>query len=328
MPDADVRSVVRGGGKVIERGTVNRVALGASGLEVPEIGVGVWQWGDTLSWGYGRSYAEPDIRCAFEASLAGGLDFFDTAEVYGRGESERLLGRLLQESGRTVTVASKFFPFPWRWRRGALLTALGRSLERLRLEAIDLYQIHWPTPLGSNEVPLGGLAEAVDRQLIRAAGVSNFSPRQTREAHAYLAWRGIPLASNQVRFSLLDRKPETAGLLDACRELNVRIIAYSPLAQGLLTGKYTRQQRPGGMRALRSLGISYEAVERLTALLREIGAGHEGKTPAQVALNWTICKGAVPIPGAKNASQAQENAGAAGWRLTSAEVAALDAASS
>jgi aryl-alcohol dehydrogenase-like predicted oxidoreductase len=314
--------------EVAETVKVNRVPLGASGLEVPELGVGVWQWGGTLSWGYGKSYSEADIRGAFEASLAAGVDFFDSAEAYGRGESERLLGKLLRESGRTAIVASKFLPYPWRMTRGSLLKALERSLQRLGLEAIDLYQIHWPIPPVPTKTRLAGLADAFERKRIRAAGVSNFSTAQTRRAHAFLASHGLPLASNQVSYSLLMRRPETSGLVDACRELNVTLIAYSPLAQGLLTGKYTREHRPGGMRAVRGLRASYKSLERLVALMREIGAGHGGKTPAQVALNWTMCKGAVPIPGAKNARQAKENAGAAGWRLTPEEVAALDAATS
>jgi aryl-alcohol dehydrogenase-like predicted oxidoreductase len=311
---------------VSEPNKVKRVPLGASGINIPELGVGVWQWGDTLSWGYGRSYSEADIRGAYEASLARGLDFFDTAEIYGRGESERLLGKLVRESGRNVTIASKFFPFPWRLTRGSLARALEHSLQRLGLESIDLYQIHWPSPPVPIETRLAGLADAFDRKWIRAAGISNYNTEQTRRAHVFLAAHGIPLASNQVSFSLLDRRPETTGLLEACRELNVTLIAYSPLAQGLLTGKYSRQHRPGGMRAVRGFRASYDTIGRLIDLMREIGVGHGGKSPGQVALNWVICKGAVPIPGAKSARQAEENAGAAGWGLTSEEVAALEAA--
>ena len=191
---------------------------------------------------------------------------------------------------------------------------------------MDLYQIHWPTPLVPVDTWMDGLADAFEQGLIRAAGVSNFSVLQTRRAHAALARRGVPLASNQVRFSLLDRKPERSGLLDACRELNVTLIAYSPLAQGLLTGKYSQQNPVGGPRTSRLGAPSYERIGHLIEQLREIGAGRGGKTPAQVALNWVICKGAVPIPGAKSAHQAEENAGATGWRLTPEEVEALDTA--
>ena len=307
-------------------GTVRRVSLGATGIEIPEMGVGVWQWGDTRFWGYGKEYGETDIRGAFQACLARGLDFFDTAEVYGSGASERNLGHFIRESGRTVVVASKFFPFPWRLRRQAVLGAAQASLRRLGLERIDLFQMHFPLPPLPVETWMDGLADAVDQQLIRAAGVSNFSVKQTRRAHAALARRGVPLASNQVRFSLLDRRPEHTGLLDTCRELNVTLIAYSPLAQGLLTGKYSQHNPVRGMRTARMGAPRYDRLLRLVNQLREIGAGHGGKTPAQVALNWVICKGAVPIPGAKTARQAEENAGATGWRLTPEEVEVLDTA--
>jgi aryl-alcohol dehydrogenase-like predicted oxidoreductase len=151
------------------------------------------------------------------------------------------LGKLVRESGRSVTVASKFYPFPWRFTRGSLMHALEHSLRHLGMESVDLYQIHFPTPPVPIETILARLGDAFDRKLIRAAGISNFNLKQTRRAHATLAARGIPPASNQVSFSLLDRRPETSGLLEACRDLNVTLIACPPLAQGLLTGKYTRQ---------------------------------------------------------------------------------------
>jgi len=314
-------------GGVVGTGAVKQVPLGATGIKIPEMGVGVWQWGDARFWGYGKSYGEADIRAAFEACMARGLSFFDTAEAYGFGVSERNLGRFIRESGRTVLVASKFLPYPWRLSRQAVLGAAQASLRRLGLERMDLYQIHWPTPLVPVDTWMDGLADAFEQGLIRAAGVSNFSVKQTRRAYAALARRGVPLASNQVRFSLLDRQPEHNGLLGACRELNVTLIAYSPLAQGLLTGKYTHQNPMRGLRTSRLGAPSYDRVGRLVDQLREIGAGHGGKTPAQVVLNWVICKGAVPIPGAKTAQQAEENAGAIGWRLSPQEVAALDAAS-
>ena len=174
---------------------------------------------------------------------------------------------------------------------------------------------------------MAGMADAVDAGLTRAVGVSNYNAAWTRRAHAALATRGIPLASNQVRYNLLDRHIERDGTMQTCRELKVTIIAYSPIAQGALTGKYTPENLPPGFRR-RVYNRNYLAkVQPLVASLREIGAAHGGKTPGQVALNWVMAKGAVPIPGAKNARQAQENTGALGWRLTGSEVAALDAAS-
>jgi aryl-alcohol dehydrogenase-like predicted oxidoreductase len=170
------------------------------------------------------------------------------------------------------------------------------------------------------------MADAVLAGLVRAVGVSNYGPGKTQRAYDTLAERGIPLASNQVEYSLLNRDIERNGLLDLCRQLDIKVIAYSPLGQGLLTGKYTPDNPPAGIRGLRSRR-KLKKVQPLVGLMREIGEGHGDKTPAQVAINWTIRKGAIPIPGAKNATQARQNAGAIGWELTPDEVAALDAAS-
>jgi aryl-alcohol dehydrogenase-like predicted oxidoreductase len=291
------------------------------------MGTGCWQWGDRLYWGYGSGYSEGDLKAAYDASLTAGLSFFDTAEVYGQGRSERLLGGFIRASGRAALVATKFMPFPWRLWKGTLLGALRRSLQRLGLAQADLYQIHWPVPPMSVETWMEALADAVEAGLTRAVGVSNYDVEQMRRASAALAKRGMRLASNQVPYSLLDRAVERNGLLALCRQMGVRLIAYSPLAQGVLSGKYTPAHPPPGARAGRYGRALLARVQPLVGLLRNLGASHGGKTPAQVALNWVICKGALPIPGAKNAAQVRENAGALGWRLTPAEVSALDAMS-
>ncbi len=171
---------------------------------------------------------------------------------------------------------------------------------------------------------MAAMAEAVQAGLTRSVGVSNYGPELTRRAFEACAKRGIPLASNQVQYSLLHRQPERNGLVQMCRELGVSIIAYSPIAKGLLTGKYTPENPPPGTRGF-SAGRDYlKRIQPLVALMHTIGEEHGGKTPGQVALNWVLCKGAVPIPGAKNARQAQENAGALGWRLTDSEVERLE----
>ncbi len=303
-----------------------RVPLGATGIQISPLGIGTWAWGDAVFWQYGQDYTDADIDAAYQASLAYGVNFFDTAEVYGLGRAERLLGRNIRQAGWPAVVAAKFFPFPWRLSRYQQRRAVHKSLERLGMERIDLYQMHWPFPPRSIEAWMDGLADAVEAGLIRAVGVSNYNAAQTRRAHAALARRGIPLASNQVDYSLWQRKPETSGLLELCRQLGVTLIAYSPLAQGLLTGKYTPENPPPGLRG-RRYARALGRVQPLVALLRELGAAHGDKTPAQVALNWAICKGTVPIPGAKNARQARDNAGALGWRLSPDEVKALDRAS-
>ncbi len=304
-----------------------RITLGATDIQIRPLGVGVWQWGDRMSWGYGRGYGEDDVRQAFDVSIEAGLDFFDSAEVYGFGRSERLLGHFARTTAEPVIIATKFFPFPWRLRRKSLMNALRRSLKRLGMNRVDLYQIHWPLQTVSIETWMAAMADCVDEGLIRAVGVSNFSADQTLRAHAALAERGIPLASNQIPYSMLNRRPERNQLLATCMELNVAVIAYSPLEQGLLTGKYTPVNPPPGVRGKRLKPGYLEKLMPLIGMMREIGSGHGGKSPAQVALNWTMCKGTIPIPGAKNGRQAAENAGALGWRLDESEVRALDDAS-
>jgi aryl-alcohol dehydrogenase-like predicted oxidoreductase len=303
------------------------VPLGETDLRVTPLGLGIWQWGDKMTWEYGKGYGDADLRQIYEATLAAGINFIDTAEMYGRGRSESLLGQFMRETPAErdrLVLATKFAPLPWRLTSGRLLHALRESLNRLGLSQVDLYQIHFPYSPVSIETWMMGLADAVEAGLTRAVGVSNFNPSQTVRAHAALARRGVPLASNQVEYSLLNRKPETSGLMKVCRELGVTIIAYSPIAKGTLSGKYTADNIPSGLRRRMYNRDYLIKVQPVIDLLREIGQAHGDKTPAQVALNWLMCKGAVPIPGAKNLPQAQENFGAVGWKLTDEEVARLD----
>lgn len=331
---------------------IDQRTLGASGLVVPALGVGVWSWGDTTWWNYGKTHTHEDVIQAYRTCLDAGLNYFDTAEVYGNGASERLLGECRREDSRPIIIASKFAPPLTRFSRKrssarSLLEALDQSLERLGVECIDLYQIHFPSPLLKVDTLMDVMAEAVQAGKVRAVGVSNYSAAMMRQAQARLSSYGIPLASNQVKYSLLHRYPETNGVLDACRELNVALIAYSPLEQGILTGKYrsgkasmpsstrrnfnlflrldvygdTRGQVPALRRLLSTpRAMRREQLEPLFVVLDEIARAHE-KTMAQVALNWLLTRDEciIPIPGAKNARQASENAGALGWRLTEEE---------
>ncbi|KAK9839785.1 hypothetical protein WJX81_001547 [Elliptochloris bilobata] len=311
-----------------------------TGHEVSALGIGAWSWGDrTGYWGWenqGRpdGYGEEENRAAYQALVDAGVTFLDTAEVYGFGKSEELVCDFIRRTpGSSVPfIATKFAPLPWRFTADTVEKALQASLRRLGQSSVGLYQIHWPGfPFINNwatDTFVEGLATVQQAGLAKAVGVSNFRADRMRKAHSILEARGVPLASNQVQYSLTYRAPERNGVMAACRELGVTLIAYSPMAQGLLTGKYT----PGGTKAAgpRSGLFSDErlaAVQPLLGLMRKVGSEHGGKTCAQVAINWTICKGALPIPGAKNAKQAAEAAGALGWRLTADEVAALDAAS-
>lgn len=305
------------------------VTLPGCPTAIAPLGVGTWAWGDRSTWGmggYDTSLTEQAIAAAWEASIEAGLALFDTAEVYGRGESERIIGRLLaQDPSRrdSLVLATKFMPSPQKLNvNGAMRAALLGSLERLGVEHVDLYQIHGPISLRSKAALAEALAELHADRLTSAVGVSNYSTKEMRSIHRELAQRGVPLATNQVEMSLLRRAPETGGLLDACRELGVVLLAYSPIGQGRLTGKYSASNPPPGKRGFSAHPMAQ--VDEVVSVLRRVGDEHE-RTPSQVALRWLIEKGTVPIPGAKSASQARENAGALGWSLTADERAALDA---
>jgi aryl-alcohol dehydrogenase-like predicted oxidoreductase len=300
--------------------------LGKTGIEVTPIGFGTWAWGDSLFWGYGKDYGEADLRLAFQAAINKGITFIDTAEIYGLGKSEELLGKFIKESNASTQIASKYMPLPWRFRSEDLADAVTASLKRLKMPSMDLYQVHWPFPsLLSQEGLMNALADEVEQGRIKAVGVSNYSAEQMREAHKLLARRGVPLAVNQMRYSLITREIESNGVMAAARELDVTILAYSPLAQGLLTGKYTANNTPTGARSMdqRFKGAGLRKIQPLLEKLSELGEKY-GKTQAQVALNWLICQpGVIPIPGIKSAEQVEQNAGALGWELSATEVAEL-----
>jgi len=305
--------------------------LAGSDVTIPPLGVGTWAWGDSSTWGmgtYDTDLTRDSIREAWDASIDAGVTLFDTAEVYGGGESERIIGSLLaadpDRAGRVV-LATKFMPSPWKLGvRSALLASLRASLARLGVDAVDLYQIHGPISLRSHAALADALAAAHGEGLVRAVGVSNYSIRETRSIAAALGRRGVRLATNQIEFSLLRRAPETSGLLAACADLGVVPLAYSPIGQGRLTGKYSAAHPPPGKRTFSNHPM--EVVGGIVAELRSVGEAHGGLPPSQVALNWVMAKGVVPIPGAKNRRQAEENAGALGWHLDGDEVARLDRA--
>ncbi|XP_020092341.1 uncharacterized oxidoreductase At1g06690, chloroplastic [Ananas comosus] len=310
-----------------------KVKLGGSEVKVTKLGIGAWSWGDTAYW---NDFEWDDrklkaARAAFNASIDSGITFFDTAEVYGAGvmgavNSETLLGRFIKERQQKesveVAVATKFAALPWRFGRGSVLSALRNSLSRLGLSSVDLYQLHWPGIWG-NEGYIDGLGDAVEQGLVKAVGVSNYSEKRLRDAYNQLKKRGIPLASNQVNYSLIYRLPEENGVKAACDELGITLIAYSPIAQGALTGKYTPENPPTGPRGRIYTPEFLAKLQPLLNRIKEIGQNY-GKTQTQVVLNWLICQGnVVPIPGAKNAEQATEFAGALGWQLTDQEIEEL-----
>lgn len=316
-------------------GEEDKIQLGGSDLKVTKLGIGAWSWGDTSYW---NNFEWDDrklkaAKFAFDASLDSGITFIDTAEVYGSKasfgaiNSETLLGRFIKERREKdplaeVVVATKFAALPWRLGRGSVLSALKDSLSRLGLSSVELYQLHWPGIWG-NEGYIDGLGDAVEQGLVKAVGVSNYSEKRLRNAYTQLKKRGIPLASNQVNYSLIYRFPEENGVKATCDELGITLIAYSPIAQGALTGKYTPENPPTGPRGQIYTRDFLTKLQPLLNRIREIGQSYN-KTNTQVVLNWLVSQDNVlPIPGAKNAEQAKEFAGSLGWRLTDEEITEL-----
>jgi aryl-alcohol dehydrogenase-like predicted oxidoreductase len=285
---------------------------------VSRIGLGTWQFG-SREWGYGDSYASGPARDIVRRALALGVTFFDTAEVYGLGKSERILGDALGDERDQVAVASKIFPvapFP------AVVKQRERaSARRLQLKRIPLYQIHQPNPVVPDSVIMPGIRDLLDSGEIGAAGVSNYSLSRWKQADAAL---GRPVISNQVHFSLAHPQA-LKGLVPFAAQENRVVIAYSPLAQGLLGGKYGVDNRPGGVRAVNSLfgTENLRRIEPLLQTLRDV-AKDVGAKPAQVALAWLInLPGVVAIPGASSVEQLEFNVAAADIELSADSHAAL-----
>jgi len=309
--------------------------LGRSPIEVSAIGLGCWQFsgGRGLVGSFWSILSQETANEIVAVSLAGGVNWFDTAEMYGDGRSEATLARALTAAGRKngdVVIATKWWPLLRTAR--SIVSTIGERRRRLAPFDIDLHQVHHPFALASVAAQINAMADLVDSRSVRCVGVSNFSAAQMRAAHRALAARGIPLVANQMRYSLLERRIETNGVLAAARELGITIIAYSPLAQGILSGKFHRdpslvRSRPGPRRwlaAFRPSGL--ERSRALVAALEEIARAH-GATPAQVALSWLVRfhgDAVVAIPGAVSAAQARENAGAMALELRAAELQQLD----
>ncbi len=312
--------------------------LGTSDLLVSPVGLGCWQFsrGKGLTGRYWPTLSDGEIREIVRVSLASGINWFDTAESYGGGESERALAGALGALGVPATgvvLATKWMPL-FRTARSITKT-VGTRLENLGVARIDLYQIHQPFSFSSIRSQMKAMAGLSEGGKIRFIGVSNFNEKRMRTAHRELASFGLKLTSNQVRYSLLDRSIESNGVLESARELGISIIAYSPLAQGVLSGKFHADpglvRRLGGYRkylsAFKQKGLAKSRPVIVT--MRALAEKH-GVTLPQIALNWLISSQAdavVAIPGATTAAQAEENAGAMSFRLSPDELAHLDEAS-
>jgi aryl-alcohol dehydrogenase-like predicted oxidoreductase len=306
---------------------MERVELGKSGIRVSRIGVGTWQAGGKNPWG--DDVNDADSIAAMVRAHELGVNLFDTAEAYGEGHSEEVVGQAVQEIGRDeVVIATKVSGNHLRY--DDVQRACDRSLKRLGVDTIDLYQVHWPDPW--QQIPLTetmhGLEQLHKDEKIRAVAVSNFAVRDLEEARAALS--DTDIASNQVQYSLLQREIEKE-VLPYCQREAISVLAWSPLAKGLLTGKYDRDRKPED--PLRTDHVLFrdtnlDAVGELLRVLEEVGGLH-GRTMPQVALNWDLFhEGVIPIPGAKRPEHVESNVGAVGWDLTAKEFEQIGEASS
>jgi aryl-alcohol dehydrogenase-like predicted oxidoreductase len=297
--------------------------LGKSGLKISAVGLGTWQWG-AREWGWGRQYGRREVMAAFQKALELGINFIDTAEIYGVGKSERIVGEAIQGHRENVVIATKVWP--WNLSRGRIIRAADKSKQRLGVDVIDLYQIHWPNPIFPIRNTMKTMKRLVELGKVRCVGISNFNLKKTQAAQEALA--PLDLASNQVKYNLLDREIENE-LLPYTRSANVTIIAYSPLEHSLLTRRYAAEGNPTSLVQAANPRFSSRnrrRLEHLQATISSIANAH-GKTPAQTALNWLIAKpNVVAIPGTKRPEHVVDSAGAAGWRLTESETEALESA--
>ncbi|KAF3432760.1 hypothetical protein FNV43_RR23862 [Rhamnella rubrinervis] len=311
---------------------VEQVKVGP--LSVSPMGFGTWAWGNQLLWGYQESM-DTELQQTFNLVVDNGINIFDTADSYGtgrlNGQSEKLLGKFIREfQGKKrvqddIVIATKFAAYPWRLTPRQFVNSCKASLDRLQIEQIGIGQLHWST---ANYAPLqelalwDGLVAMYEKGLVRAVGVSNYGPKQLVKIYDYLKARGVPLCSAQVQFSLISMGEDQMKIKTICDSLGIRLIAYSPLGLGMLTGKYTPDKLPRGPRGFLFRQI-LPGLEPLLSSLGEI-ARKRRKTIPQVAINWCICKGTIPIPGIKTVKQAEENLGALGWRLSSEELLQLE----
>jgi len=299
--------------------------LGKSSIKISAIGLGTWQWG-AREWGWAREYGRLDVLGAFQKAFESGINFVDTAEIYGWGNSERLVGEAIKGHRDEVVIATKVWP--WNLSSGRLMRAADRSAQRLGVDVIDLYQIHWPNPIFPISKTMKTMKRLVKLGKIRSVGISNFNLAKTKAAREALS--PLDLASNQVKYNLIDRKIET-DLLPYAQGSNITIIAHTPLARSLLSGKYTLQHKPASLAQAASPRFSSRNLSRMNNLqqtLSSIAQAHN-KTAAQVALNWLIGRqNVVAIPGTKTARHVESSAGAVGWRLTENEKQQLESAAS
>jgi aryl-alcohol dehydrogenase-like predicted oxidoreductase len=302
--------------------TSQKRPLGQTGMQITPIGLGVMQFsgGSGIFGMVFPDLSQDEMNAIIKAALDGGINWFDTAEMYGRGNSERGLATALKTLSKQDDEV-------------IVHRTIDDRLRYLNGYTIDLYMVHQPWGFSSPEAEMNSMADLVENGKIRSVGVSNFSADQMKRAHDALAKRGLPLAVNQVQYSLLYRKIETNGILDTAKELGITIVAWSPLARGILSGRYHNDpdiynQLPFARKMMMRDKIkdSSPIIEALNEISQKYDA-----TAAQVALNWLVNfhgETVVAIPGASKVHQAEESAGVMKFKLSDEEMAQLDALSS
>ena len=294
------------------------------GIPISPIGVGTISWGDT-SRGFGTTFREKDAFDAFQRARKSGINFFDTAEVYGyKGQkyeqsAEEILGRFVKNVDSIikdeVVVGSKVFTIPWtnallgggiRLGKESLVKAGKESVKRMGGRRMDLWSIHFPFPSFSQDALMSALEESLDLGLTRAVGVSNYNTEQLERAFEILEKRGIPLASNQIEYSVVNRKAEKEGLIQSCLDRDVKVVAHSPL------------------KALKTTEIEekYVIMNKLCEFIGQVNGG--GKSKVSVMLNYCMAKGTIPIPGVKRVEHIEDIENAMGWTLDEESVLTID----
>lgn len=351
--------------KIVAKKTPDTTTIGS--IKVPTVGTGTISWSSDSFFSTENAQVEKVVTEAYRSNAG----FFDTAERYGShmktafgmgyGETERMTAMYLQNAelseGASIVkpvVATKFTPVPWRTTVQSVVDACEQSCKNLGVDQIDLYQIHMPDivqPLRAfgkvetkDSIYWEGLAECYNRGLVKNVGVCNYGPTLVEQCHEALAKRGVPLASNQISFSLLGRHNGSTETIEKCNKLGVKVLAYYPFAMGLLTGKYSQafsdsENSKTSLTQKKKTNLELADLERyafgdgetipeggIQPLLTTMAAiaKKRNKTISQVALNYIISKGAIPIPGCRTVTQLQDNMGAMGWRLTATEVKRLE----
>ncbi|MGB9733384.1 MAG: aldo/keto reductase [Conexivisphaera sp.] len=294
--------------------------LGRTGIRISAVGIGTWQWGSG-EWGWGKYYGMEDLRAALDAAEELGVNFIDTAEIYGRGRSEEIVGELVRGRREKFVIATKVGPH--RMTRDGIIRACEASLRRIGVSRVELCQIHWPNPLVPMRTYMSAMEQLLRSGRIDSIGVSNFSLGKLESARRSLS--GADVASNQVKYNLVDRGPER-DLLPYMEREGITLISYSPLAQGVLAHGGHGPHAVGRFNALLR---RYDPgrLSRLLDAMRSI-ASAKGGTPAQVALAWLLSRGGrvVPIPGVKRRQHVEDAAAAVTMKLSPEEISLLDSA--